>query len=54
MDVNRNFDFMWGDLSGDTSDDPCAATYHGPSPESESETQAVSIRIVFCESWDDA
>ena len=43
VDINRNFDFMWGDLSGMTSDDPCADTYLGPSPESESETQAVSI-----------
>ena len=43
VDINRNFDFMWGDLGGATSDDPCADTYHGPSPESESETQAVSI-----------
>lgn len=43
VDINRNFDFMWGDTSGgSSSDDPCGATYHGPSPESESETQAVA------------
>ncbi|KAL3817785.1 hypothetical protein ACHAXA_005818 [Cyclostephanos tholiformis] len=43
VDVNRNFDLMWGDLSGgNTSDDPCMDTYHGPYPESESETRAVA------------
>ena len=47
VDINRNFDFMWGDLSGSTSDDPCSSTYHGPSPVSESETQAVSISVSY-------
>ena len=47
VDINRNFDFMWGDLAGSTSD-PCADKYHGPSPESESETQAVSIYPYYC------
>jgi hypothetical protein len=43
VDVNRNFDFMWGDLSGgNTSDDPCDDTYHGRYPESETETRAVA------------
>jgi carboxypeptidase T len=41
VDLNRNFDFAWGDLNG-ASSDPCAETYHGPSPESEPETRAVS------------
>lgn len=43
VDLNRNFDIMWGDISGGyTSNIPCDDTYHGPSPESESETQAVA------------
>lgn len=42
VDINRNFEFMWGDLSGG-SDDPCDNTYWGTSPESESETRAVSM-----------
>ena len=43
VDLNRNFDIMWGDISGGyTSNNPCDDTYHGPSPESESETQAVA------------
>ncbi len=41
VDLNRNFDFRWGDLNGSSSD-PCADTYHGPSAESEPETKAVS------------
>jgi carboxypeptidase T len=41
VDINRNFDFMWGDLGG-SSDDPCSSTYHGTGPESESETLAVA------------
>lgn len=40
VDVNRNFDFMWGDQDG-ASDDPCDDTYFGTSPNSESETQAL-------------
>ncbi len=41
VDINRNFDFTWGDLSG-SSDDPCSDTYHGVAPASEPETQTVS------------
>lgn len=41
VDLNRNYDFMWGDLDGNTSDDPCENTYHGKSAESEPETKAV-------------
>ena len=43
VDINRNFDFVWGDLNG-SSDDPCSDTYHGLGPESEPETQAVRLR----------
>jgi len=43
VDINRNFDFMWGHLDdGASSDDPCNGMYHGPSAESEPETRAVS------------
>lgn len=40
VDINRNFDFMWGDLDG-ASDYECDNTYHGRFPESEPETRAV-------------
>eukprot|EP00985_Skeletonema_marinoi_P014940 scaffold7635_cov131-Skeletonema_marinoi.AAC.10 len=40
VDINRNFDFMWGDTRG-SSADPCKLTYHGPSANSEPETQAL-------------
>ncbi|KAL7452892.1 hypothetical protein ACHAWC_007767 [Mediolabrus comicus] len=40
VDINRNFDFMWGQTIGSSSD-PCKLTYHGPSPNSEPETQAL-------------
>lgn len=40
VDLNRNLDFMWGDTNG-SSNDPCADDYHGPSANSEPETQAV-------------
>ncbi len=40
VDLNRNLDFIWGDRNG-ASNDPCANDYHGPSPNSEPETQAV-------------
>jgi hypothetical protein len=40
VDLNRNLDFMWGDRNG-ASSDPCADDYHGPSANSEPETQAV-------------
>lgn len=40
VDINRNFDFMWGDLDG-ASDNPCDEDYHGKSADSEPETQAV-------------
>ena len=41
VDINRNFDFKWGDKDG-ASNDPCDSDYHGPFPESEPETKAVS------------
>ena len=40
VDLNRNLDFKWGDTNG-ASKDPCANDYHGSSPNSEPETQAV-------------
>lgn len=40
VDINRNFNFKWGDLAG-ASNDPCANDYHGPSAESEPETRAL-------------
>ena len=41
VDINRNFDFAWGDESG-ASDDPCMDDYHGESAMSEPETRAVA------------
>lgn len=40
VDINRNFDFMWGDTSG-ASNNPCADDYFGSSANSEPETQAL-------------
>eukprot|EP00984_Skeletonema_dohrnii_P018634 scaffold8735_cov156-Skeletonema_dohrnii-CCMP3373.AAC.1 len=40
VDINRNFDFLWGDESG-ASSNPCADEYHGTGPNSEVETQAL-------------
>ncbi|KAL7479391.1 hypothetical protein ACHAW6_005124 [Cyclotella cf. meneghiniana] len=39
-DLNRNYEWMWGDTSG-ASDDPCDETYFGTGPASEPEVQAV-------------
>jgi len=41
VDINRNFDFAWGDLNG-ASNNPCDSDYHGRSPESEPETKALA------------
>mmetsp|Transcript_16674 Transcript_16674/g.36049 ORF Transcript_16674/g.36049 Transcript_16674/m.36049 type:complete len:706 (+) Transcript_16674:334-2451(+) len=40
VDLNRNYDFAWGNTDG-ASPDPCDNEYHGRSPHSEPETQAV-------------
>ncbi len=40
IDLNRNFLFQWG-CCGGSSGDPCQATFRGPAPASEPETQAV-------------
>ena len=40
IDLNRNYDFNFGDTDG-ASDDPCDNTYHGRNGNSEPETQAV-------------
>jgi len=41
VDINRNFDFMWGDQAG-ASPYPCDSDYHGTAPESEPETEALA------------
>jgi hypothetical protein len=45
VDLNRNYTFKWGGAGTN----PCSETYQGPSPASESETQAVQtfVRSVF-------
>ncbi|MDZ7296262.1 MAG: M14 family metallopeptidase, partial [candidate division KSB1 bacterium] len=47
-DLNRNFPFKWG-CCGGSSGNPCDATYRGPSPASEPETQAIRdyMRALF-------
>lgn len=40
-DLNRNFPFAWGTVSGGSSPSPCNETYRGPSAVSEPETQAI-------------
>jgi len=43
VDLNRNYDFMWGELKGaNTSGDECDNTYHGRNPFSEPETNTVA------------
>ena len=39
IDLNRNFNFRWNSVSGGSSADPCASTYHGPNAMSEAETR---------------
>jgi len=39
VDLNRNYSYMWGNISA--SDDPYSVTYHGSEPFSEPETQAL-------------
>jgi murein tripeptide amidase MpaA len=41
VDLNRNYDYMWGLDDIGSSPDPCDATYRGESPFSEPETQAI-------------
>lgn len=51
VDINRNFPADWEDIAygyGLDSSDPDAATYRGPSPASEPETQAVLAFIKRC------
>ncbi|MCA9984987.1 MAG: hypothetical protein KDE59_11855 [Anaerolineales bacterium] len=40
-DLNRNFPFQW-DCCGGSSNSACSLTYHGPTPESEPEVQAIT------------
>lgn len=40
-DLNRNFPFAWGTVSGGSSPSPCNDTYRGPTAASEPETQAI-------------
>ncbi len=44
-DLNRNFDFQWN-CCGGSSSNPCSETYHGLSPASEPETQAVESYVI--------
>ena len=44
IDLNRNFPFQWA-CCGGSSALPCNLTYHGPSPASEEESQAVTTKI---------
>ena len=39
VDLNRNLRYEWN--TGGSSDDPCSDTYHGGSPMSENEAQAL-------------
>jgi hypothetical protein len=41
VDINRNFDFLWGDING-ASKRPCDDDYMGSSAGSETETQALT------------
>ena len=40
VDINRNMDFMFANEGG-SSEDPCKGSFHGSSPESEPESQAL-------------
>jgi carboxypeptidase T len=55
-DLNRNYPFAWNTVSGGSSGNPCEATYRGPSPASEPETQAVvaHVRNTFADLRGDA
>lgn len=41
VDLNRNYDYMWGLDNIGSSPDPCEATYRGETPFSELESQAI-------------
>lgn len=55
-DLNRNYPFAWNTVAGGSSGNPCDATYRGPGPGSEPETQAVvnHIRATFADQRGDA
>ncbi|ESP90654.1 M14 family zinc carboxypeptidase [Pseudoalteromonas luteoviolacea] len=55
VDLNRNFDFAWATTSGST-DEQCASKFHGPSPASEPETQAIQayVKALFGDNRGDA
>lgn len=40
-DLNRNFPFLWNQVAGGSSGDPCSATYRGATARSEPEAAAV-------------
>ena len=44
VDLNRNFDFHWGETGA--SEDPCNERYAGPRPFSEPETRAMADFIM--------
>lgn len=41
VDLNRNYSSKWGEVEGGASTDPADATYQGPAPFSEPESQAL-------------
>ena len=51
VDLNRNFTFFWNTTVDGSSGDECDATFRGPGPASEPETQAVEayVRSIFAD-----
>ena len=45
VDINRNYDYMWGLDDVGSSGDSSSQTYRGPSPASEPETQAIQALL---------
>lgn len=41
VDINRNFDYFWGNAGSGSSGTPSSDSYRGPSPHSEPETQII-------------
>jgi carboxypeptidase T len=41
VDINRNYDFLWSSVIGNTSNYACSETFHGPAAFSEPETRNV-------------
>uniref|UniRef100_A0A915Q010 ShKT domain-containing protein n=1 Tax=Setaria digitata TaxID=48799 RepID=A0A915Q010_9BILA len=47
VDLNRNFDFHWGEIG--SSSDVCSEVYHGSRPFSEPETRAIRDKLLSAE-----